>query len=316
MTKRRAIYLGSAGAAGAVLAILFHLARGGDGAGELFLPLELLGSSLRRLSQSGWAGNLAAWAAVLLLSSLPLLWLLRDRKEAKGAEDGLLWLMALLILAAVYVAVNPASFPVFLSSFFSLAACGCLLSAAVAWLAIKLLREMERCAPERLSATFALLLTWAAVLMTFGAAYAELSSLLGRCADVLQGNSGNVGGAWGTCAMLLALALMDLVPSLLGAVTLLWGADLARVLVTDPFGEKGVALCGRTARSCRLAAQAAVLIALAANLTQLLLLSVLAQSNFQVHLPLTALMLAAGLFLLCRFFQQGRQLREDNDSII
>ena len=76
------------------------------------------------------------------------------------------------------------------------------------------------------------------------------------------------------------------------------------------------ALCDRTALACRMAAQAAAILALTVNLLQLATFSLLVKVDFQVELNLLPLALAGAMFLLSRWMRQGLALREDNDSII
>ena len=60
----------------------------------------------------------------------------------------------------------------------------------------------------------------------------------------------------------------------------------------------------------------AALLELLAGLVQLLLFRSLASTSFHLRLSLTPLAVTAALYLLCRWFQQGRALKADNDSII
>ena len=49
---------------------------------------------------------------------------------------------------------------------------------------------------------------------------------------------------------------------------------------------------------------------------KLALVGVIPQVQFSLDLPLLPLPLAAALYLLCRCIQRGKELQEDNDSII
>ena len=49
---------------------------------------------------------------------------------------------------------------------------------------------------------------------------------------------------------------------------------------------------------------------------KLALVGVIPQVQFSLDLPLLPLTLTAALYLLCRCVQRGRELQEDNDSII
>ena len=59
-----------------------------------------------------------------------------------------------------------------------------------------------------------------------------------------------------------------------------------------------------------------VVLAVSGNLIQLVLLEQMHNTYFSLAMPLVSLMLSAGLMLLCRCLQRGRELQEDSDSII
>ena len=119
-----------------------------------------------------------------------------------------------------------------------------------------------------------------------------------------------------TSGVLLVLALLELVPYLLGALTLLWGARLARSMVPQLFSPQASQLCLRTAEGCRQVVRAGALLSVFSNLLQLVLLGALRSTRFSVSIPLFPLLLAGTLFLLCRLLQRGQELQEDSDSII
>lgn len=318
MNYRRQIMLGGSAALGIGLA----LAGAGDGSGQtwesLTLPVRLAGAGLRRLSLSGFWGNLAAWAAVLLVCALPwaLLSWCRRAKMPKGGEDWLMVLAVPEIFALLWFGVNPTRLATPMAPFFPIAAGGAILSLLGAWLILKLLRGMEDCPRDRLAAMFQPLLTGGGVLLAFSAGYGELSAFLVKSQSVAQGNTGDPGGAEFTIWMLAVLAVLEGAPYLLGALTLLWGRDLAGALGERTFGEEAVDLCERTAGCCGLVVRATVLLGVFANLLQLSLFDRMRSTSFSVSLPLFPLMLSAALLLLCRCLQRGKALQDDSDSII
>ena len=115
----------------------------------------------------------------------------------------------------------------------------------------------------------------------------------------------------------LALPLLELIPDLLGAWMLLLAADLTTALARDPFGEESVRRCGTTARWSRLAIQVTLVLALVINFVKLFWFDyLLGLVEISLDIPLIPLILSAALYLLCRCVQRGRELQEDNDSII
>ncbi len=331
--RRNLILISVPAAIGAALALLGQGAKGGLTWAGLSAPLTAAGEGLRALSLSGAAGNLAAWAAVLLLCALPLLLFLPARKLGvpRGRGDLLLPLCSLVLLALCFFTVNPTWLGEPASAFFPVAALWAAVSVLAAWFVLTLLRGFDAAPAQALGAAIRPLLTGCAALWALGSAFGRAAEAAGRWSAVLEGNTAT-GGALimgtlpdfpdfpgslnFTLAALVILAVLELLPDLLAALTLLWGAELAGALGALTFGQAEVELCGKTAASCRRAAQAAALLSAAANLFQLCTLTALRSSYFTVILPLFPVVLSAALYLLCRCLERGKQLQDDSDSII
>lgn len=286
---------------------------GGGSWKALSAPLLALGEWLRWLSLSGFWGNLGAWGIVLLISALPLAALVLMGGRRRAADEWLLGLMVPVLFCSLFFLVNPThlSWPV--REFFPPAALGTVLSMALAFGVLRLLRSLEGAPREKLARAFGTLLSVCAALTAFAAACGQVLEGTGRWAQVVESNT-DPGGL--TPLILGLMCLVNAAPGLLSAVAMVWGADLARALGRESFDEEGVELCGRTALGCRMIAQATVVLAVSGNLIQLALLEQLHDSHFALTMPLVSLMLSSGLMLLCRLLQRGRELQEDSDSII
>lgn len=309
--RNKLYWIGGAAALG--LAV-WALGRGWSGGQSgAFDPLTALGQALRALSLSGIWGNLGAWMAVLLLSALPVLALALLGRGPRGWEDWLPVLAAPVLFSGLYIAVNPTLLGEVVSVCYPMAAVTTALSLLAAWIVLKLLRGLDGAPEEKLARAFSALLTGCALLLAFQTTCGQAAALGERWSAAVAGSTSPVGF---TLWMLALLAVLNVVPGLLAALTMVWGSELAAVLGAPSFQQEGVELCRRTAVFCRRVAVATVLLAVLANLLQLALLGQLRSTYFSVALPLLSLMLSAGLFLLCRCLQRGRALQEDSDSII
>ena len=281
---------------------------------------------LRGLSLSGGAGNLAAWAVVLVLTALPLagllaLWLRRKRLYPR---DGLLVLLSGLLFLFCWFGANPTLLGSGSGQFFPMASAGAAVSVLVAWFALDVLRGLEAAPADRLAAALKPLLLGCAALLALAAVYGCVSGLLRDWEAVKSGNTvtgdlpiaANSPDLGPTLAVMAAVAVLRLAPDLLAALTLVWGARLAGRLGALDFGEDTLALCGQTARSCKGVAQATVVLAVAANVLQLAALGALYSSHFRVDFPIFPLVLSTALYLLCRCLQRGKELQDDSASII
>ena len=293
-----------------------------------YAQLEEAGAWLRQLSLSGAGGNVLAWALVLLVSCLPLLLLVLPRGRGRWhGEDLLLPGCALLFLVLAFCLVNPTwqPSPIF-PEVWMLAACGIWGMGLVSWLVLRLLRGLEEGTMEKVSAVLRVLLVGCAALLVFAAALhgsrAVAAAVDGPAPEQIAMGQLITGGPFdrvmsaGSLWLTAVLALAELVPNLLAAWVLLLAADLTDALALGPFSGESAARCAATARRCRLAIQLTLALALGGNLVKLALVGVIPQVQFSLDLPLLPLTLTAALYLLCRCIQRGKELQEDNDSII
>ena len=276
-------------------------------------PVTALGLALRGLSLSGTGGNAAAWAITLVVSLLPLIPFLLLRRKRKAVEDWVLLLLIPQLFALIYYAVNPTLIDSMAAPFLPVGQLGVILATAVTWLVLAFLRALAEAPGQRLSAAVGALLTGCALLLAFGAGANQAATWRAAADSVRSGNTGDVSF---TLIMLTVLGILRAAPYLLGAAALLWGGRLVEAGGREPFSQDTAQLCDRTALACRMAAEAAVILALTVNLLQLAFFSLLVKVDFRVELNLLPLALAGAMFLLSRWMRQGLALREDNDSII
>ena len=323
MTWRRGALLFFAALAGVLIPLIPTV----QVAGALTAPIELAGGLLRELSLSGPGGNVLAWAIVLLAAGLPLLLLvLPPNRGRRHWEDALLPISSLLLIVLTFCVVNPSYLGGFFISMRLTAAAAVWVSLLVFWGVLRLLRGMEEAPLERLSGVLRILLVGCAALLVFAAA-SRVSGAIVEINNLQQdwtlflavASVPEPSGLTGDQALNIALALplVELIPDLLGAWMLLLAADLTTALARDPFGEESVGRCVTTARWSRLAIQATLVLALGVNLVKLARYdSLITEVKVSLDLPLIPLILSAALYLLCRCVQRGRELQEDNDSII
>lgn len=323
MTWRRGALLFFAALAGALIPLIPTV----QVAGALTAPIELAGGMLRELSLSGPGGNVLAWAIVLLAAGLPLLLLvLPPNRGRRHWEDIFLPASSLLLIGLAFCAVNPSYLDRFFGSTLLIAAAVIWVSLLVFWGVLRLLRGMEEAPLEKLSGVLRILLVGCAALLVFAAA-SRVSGAIVEINNLQQdwtlflavASVPEPSGLTGDQALNIALALplVELIPDLLGAWMLLLAADLTTALARDPFGEESVGRCVTTARWSRLAIQATLVLALGVNLVKLARYdSLITEVKVSLDLPLIPLILSAALYLLCRCVQRGRELQEDNDSII
>jgi len=270
---------------------------------------------LRTLSLSGTVGNLTAWALVVSISMLPALGLIRRERQR---ADWLLLLASLELFTGLYFLVNPTLiFPMELAELehlaqgWGLVAGGCVLSTLVVWGLLRLLRELEQ-SPARLLPR---ILFWTAVLYGSFAGMITTWRTISVMEDVAASNTDH-NRVLTSGVILVVLAVIELIPPLLGTWVLLWGGTLAETLDQAPFAEETVELAETIARQCALVARLSLTMAVGCNLLRLLSVPWTAWTSITVYLPLVTLALCAALALLCQYFRRAKAVSDDNNSII
>lgn len=285
----------------------------GFGGQSLAAPLTGLGGWLRELSLGGPGGDLMAWAAVLCISALPALGLLwRGRRRA----DLLLILAGCEIFFGLYFLVNPTllrtGLPVV--DMWALTALWTVAATLTAWAILRLLERMDRV--RKLGESLGKLLVFSAVLLVFFGTAALTADLLREIDGITQANVNSNITETATYHVLTFLWGLDVVLNAMTADLLLRGSQLARLLDDAPFSQEAVTTAENISRHCRRVAAAALLVCVLGNLAQMIFFSQTRSIHVSVNLPVAAIVLSVCLRLLCRWLQQGRALKADNDSII
>ena len=147
-----------------------------------------------------------------------------------------------------------------------------------------------------------------------------LSALFGLARTVRETAAANTASGWQemmpTYAVLAILTIADLLPALLGYQMLAWSGKLARKLDEDPFGKETLAAAEKISRGCARIACLSVLFCAGGNLLQMLTFPLLRSVQVRVYFPLTTVLLALALSLLCRYFRRAKAVSDDNETII
>lgn len=307
--------------AGAALAFLGWYFTAGEIVGALGAPFALFGEGLRWLSLSGKAGNFLAWTLLLLVGVSPILLLIwyashRYSEDAYSAADALLYLSVPLLLVMGWFAVNPSKLESQLSGMVVLVTFTTVLSLVVAWGALQLLAKMQREEGAGAAVLFRPLFYLCSLVVAVGTGAGCLAELLTGVEEILAGNDPMTAEGWITVAILSLRLILAAVPDFLAALTLAWGGELAAALTGASFTQESVDLCRRTVSGCTRVVGWTVGTSVCANLLQLCTISLLRSSQFSVDIPLFSLTLALSLLLLCRCLERGKELQDDNDSII
>ena len=260
------------------------------------------------------------------MARLPLVLLVLPKGRGPLVREDWLLLPACVVgFCMVFFSVNPTLLPMGLPEIWPYVSLCVYLSLLAAWLVLRVLRRLEEQEADRLAGALRVLLWACALLAAFGAALGRIGGFCVQASQALSGISGPElfglsssmnDAVLGGLVLQFILVIPPLVADLFTAFVLAQAASLTAVLKAGLFSREAVERCAVTARWCRQLVVWSALLTVLRNVLQLLFLPWLLHSQFQVYIPLSSLVLAAALYLLCRCLQQGRELFEDNQSII
>lgn len=288
----------------------------------LAFPWEQVGLGLRLLSLTGPVGNGVAvvlYLAICLLPAASLVWL-RRRRELRW-EDGLLLILSAVLLAAVYLMINPG----LVGSWLGAAAAqgmglsllgGTVYALLIGYGVLRLRRALFAAEGRMLNKYLYALLCAMNVFFVFMIFGLCASQLLDSLAAMREANSGRLDQLGLSYSFLVLQFIVNALPYFMDVLVVFAGLELLAELNRDRFGAGAVAAAERLAHRCGLALLVTVVANLGFNLLQLTVMRSLAVVSTLVHLPLPALAFAAAALLLARYIRENKQLKDDNDMFI
>lgn len=280
----------------------------------LAFPFEQIGMGLRALSLLGRWGNAAALALWAGLSLLPMLPVLRHwRDTARKAEHAALFVLTLLLFAALYAMVNPAALyallpetePTLLPLLKSTVGAA-VWSGVVLWAVFWLLRQLRGGETPMLLKYLRVLLYALCALFTAAIAL--------PCGELLAGFFGQA-ISWQEGAAAVLRFAVEALPYWLDIAVTFAGLALLTALVS---GEKdgAEAAAQRLSRRCCAALGIVSAVTVGWNILQLLLSRWLGSIDVTVELPLLSIAFVLAALLLARLITENRRLRDDNELFI
>lgn len=289
-------------ALGAAAAILLS---GADIARVLLCyPLEFTGKALRSLSLAGGALNVLAIALYAAISLIPaVLALIFARKRGHAKADCILYILSVVLFAALYLAINPgllryvfsadmlaivASYQVALSILNSL-----IYSLVLCYAVLCIISRLALDGTDRLLSAGAWLLYIDCAVLSFASAYGALDI----CVSV-------------------ARAAVDTLPNVFSILLALCGAKLLLSMRAALFSDEAVDTAQRLSRLAVISLKVSVISSAAFNAVQIALAGGLSSVNVSASIPFAGVLFALLALIFSRFIAESKRIKDDNDSII
>ena len=267
-------------------------------------PFGQIGEALRALSLASSAGNIAAMIIYLLISILPVLYLVdrvaRQKKEP-DAIDILLIMMSVMLFIMMYLMVNPGY--VNSNLYGAMPGKGGALAMTFWSMVVGYAKYLK------------LILTAVAVTIV-----AEI--VLGIFTEVVPAARGVrevdqlLNSDYNTTVFLWIKYFADKIPSVLNIFVIVHAIKMVDQLRADRYSQETISAAEKLSRICRISVTVMIITSIAVNLSQFLIWTKVYKANYVVDIPLFSIAMCIAVLLLSKFIASDKALKEDNDMII
>lgn len=285
-------------------------------------PFEQIGMGLRFLSISGTAGNICAVTIYIGISLSPIFYLsLRARKNTLAVEDGLLILLTLVLFPVIYFMVNPAylvhhfGHPEFLEmakSFLGIT----VYSILSGYVTIRVLRLISMSQANSMLKYMKYLLGIICIFLIYGIFGSGFTELISQIENLKAANTA-IGQALTLSEIFLVLQyIVNQLPLLFEIVVIYSGMDLISALEQDEFDDAIASVSKRTGDICRYSIAIIMLTQIGINVLQLALGSRVLSSYYSLSMPLMSIVFVLSAMFIAHYFEQTKQIKDENDRFI
>lgn len=284
-------------------------------------PFGQIGEALRAMSLASSAGNIAAMVIYLLISVMPMLYLV-DRvarqKKAPDAIDILLIMMSVMLFIMMYFMVNPG----YINSNLYGAMPGKGAALAMTFWSMVIGYVVLKCIKASIGTDEKKLARYLKLILIAVAAVIGINIILGIFTEVIPAAKGireideQLNNDYNTSLFLWIKYFADKVPSVLNIVVIIHAVKMVDQLRLDRYSQETISAAENLSRVCRISVTVMILISIAVNLFQFLVWTKVYKTSYVVDIPLFSIAMCIAVLLLSKFFASDKALKEDNDMII
>lgn len=284
-------------------------------------PFGQIGEALRTMSLASSAGNIAAMVIYLLISVMPMLYLVdrvaRQKKEP-DAIDILLIMMSVMLFIMMYFMVNPG----YINSNLYGAMPGKGAALAMTFWSMVIGYVVLKCIKASIGTDEKKLARYLKLILIAVAAVIGINIILGIFTEVIPAARGikeideQLNNDYNTSLFLWIKYFADKVPSVLNIVVIIHAVKMVDQLRLDRYSQETISAAENLSRICRISVTVMILISIAVNLFQFLVWTKVYKTSYVVDIPLFSIAMCIAVLLLSKFFASDKALKEDNDMII
>lgn len=313
----------------AVFCLLFYLLQAkfsGIFSALTAFPFEQIGILLRKMSLSGFIGNVLAIVIYILIGLIPvgLIWFLK-RKKKLCMIDAVLMVLSVLLFVVVYFMINPGLFKETVPGGGKIILGGTFYSVFFGYIVLRILYKCSRMDMDGLLRGLSIILyvvTALFVYMIFGSCFSgflqNIQSLQAgnRVSEIDMGFSRTDPDMILTCIFLVLQSVVNAVPYILDILVSFAGIRLLRALVKDPYADQTVFQAEKLSGLCVLSLAVTVITSMVFHIAQLIVHNRLYQIDCVVSIPLFSIAFVLTALLLAKFVRENQKLKQDNDLFI
>lgn len=286
------------------------------------LPYSLIGDALWAMSSCGIIMSLLAIVIYVVLSLLPVGYLLAIRKKrAWYPEDWLLVLSSLLLFFVIFLMINTGYIPRMVGAM-ATGSIGkgilgnALNSVFVGYLVLRALRYYKEAKTKQLAKYLSVLLAILNAIFVLCIFGTLLNQLVINISSLLGGNTQGPSGIGVSCFFLILQYCVSALPYVLDIVVVTLGISLLKAFGENPYSENTHAASKKISQFCITALMTTVLASMGFNLMQLVFATTLLGMNSVLTIPVFSMAFVLATLFLTSLLSQTKELKEENELYI
>lgn len=291
----------------------------------LIFPFQQLAMMLRHSSLSTGLGNIIAWAVLIFVSGLPLIWMFFYKKDNK-LEKGLLILLSIVIFVTLYSFINPNHLIFTMNQFggsaqiinFALAAL--VISILFTYIVVKIIRLAQMSHTKILIRMIQWFLAFVGLLLIVSIFTSFLNEMLVSFQsidnEIILNQTNYTENEFISIVFIVIRFVSAALPNILSLFIILGVIEVLDFIHLDLYSFNSIQKVNRLVNLCTTSLIVILISNLVVNILFLLFAKVLSNVTFSSHFSISSILFVLAILLFSRLLIENQRLKEENEQFV